>query len=117
MSEWRLFAGDVAVLLGIAALTLTVSALLRMPDPVVQIHATAKGVILGVLAVMLASVFTASAPVVLEALLVGAFVLPASAAASHALIHLERIENGAVDDGDDASRAPGYGDPGPDAGG
>jgi len=93
MSEWQLWAADAVVMVGLAALTLTVSALLRMPDPLIQVHATAKGVVLGVLAVLAASVFAASAGVVLHALLVAAFVLPTSAVASHALVRLHQLES------------------------
>lgn len=88
-----MLAADALVILGLAALTLTVIGLLRMDDPYARVHATAKAVVLGTLAVVAASIFTCSWSVLLEAALVGLFVLLTSAVASHALVRLRRHED------------------------
>lgn len=89
MSEWSLIVADIVVVAGTIALTLAVLGVLRIPDPNAKLHAATKGVVLGALVILAASIPGGSGDIIARAILVGVLLLTTSAASTHALGKLQ----------------------------
>lgn len=75
MSSVLPYLGDALVVLGVFVMTLGVYGATRMPDTYTRLHAMAKVVFLGVVALCISTVVTADAAVISRAFLVGTFLL------------------------------------------
>jgi multicomponent Na+:H+ antiporter subunit G len=79
------YVADVLAVLGLLVMTIGVLGLFRMPDVFLQLHAASKAVVLGVIAIALASALTGDGPTVARGLLISAALVLASPAATHAI--------------------------------
>lgn len=101
---------DALVLSGTFVITLAVYGVLRMPDIYTRLHAAAKAVYLGVIAILLASLWSGDQAVVLRSGLIAALLMVTTTVASHAIARsawLDRapMQPGSVDEtAEDAER-------------
>lgn len=96
MSAGELVTSALAIF-GVVVMTIAVLGIVRMPDAFARIHAANKALVLGVVAVLAASIGTGDLSLFSRAALVGLFVLVTSPLGSHALARLEhrrRCEEG-----------------------
>ncbi|HEY3475823.1 MAG TPA: monovalent cation/H(+) antiporter subunit G, partial [Anaerolineales bacterium] len=75
MQNWLPWLVDSLVLLGLLIMTLAVVGLFRMPDIYTQLHAASKGVVLGVVPMLLSIALLGDATIASRALLIGLFIL------------------------------------------
>jgi multicomponent Na+:H+ antiporter subunit G len=76
---------DALVLLGLLVMSLALYGMIWMPDVFTKLHASSKGVVLGVMPVLAASIATGDPAVICRALLIGAFLACTAPVASHAI--------------------------------
>lgn len=76
---------DILVLLGVLVMTIGVYGIFRMPDVYTQLHAASKAVVLGVIALLVASTATRDPAIIARAFLIGAFLLLTTPVAAHAV--------------------------------
>jgi multicomponent Na+:H+ antiporter subunit G len=95
VSEPALLVADVLVLMGVAAMAIAVFGAIRLPNPYARLHSASKAVVLGVLAILLASCPSGDGPLMGRCLLVGVFALLTSPVGSHALARMQYLETGA----------------------
>jgi multicomponent Na+:H+ antiporter subunit G len=97
-------ASDVLVLLGVVVMTIGVYGVFRMPDVYTQLHAASKAVVLGVIALLVASTITRDPAIVARAFLIGAVLLLTTPVAAHAIARAAYVRGermltpGAVDE-------------------
>lgn len=95
---------DGLVVLGMVVMTIGVYGIFRMPDIYTQIHAASKAVVLGVIALLAASVVTADATIILRAVLIAGFLVLTTPVAAHAVARAAHLRGdqmrtpGAVDE-------------------
>ena len=92
MTDFSLYLADVLVLLGTLATTLSISGVIRIPNPFGQIHAAAKGVVIGSTIVLSATLASGDLAMIARAALVAAFLLATSPLASHGLARIASID-------------------------
>ena len=80
LSPWI---ADVLVIIGVFGMTVGVFGIVRMPDVYNKLHAASKVVFLGVLMLLLASVVTNDAAIILRAVLIGIFLILTSPVSAH----------------------------------
>lgn len=78
---------DVLVVAALVVMTVGVYGLFRLPDVQTQLHAASKTVVLGVIALLVASWATRDAAIVLRALLIAAFLALTTPVGAHAIAH------------------------------
>ncbi len=94
---------DALVILGVAIMTISVYGAFRMPDIYTRLHGTSKGVFLGVVSLLLASVVTGQRAIIARVVLIGVFLILTTPVSAHAIARAaylrgERMETpGAVD--------------------
>jgi multicomponent Na+:H+ antiporter subunit G len=105
---------DGLVILGVAIMTISVYGAFRMPDIYTRLHGTSKGVFLGVVSLLLASVVTGQREIIARVVLIGVFLILTTPVSAHAIARAaylrdERMETpGAVDEsGHDLPLQPG----------
>jgi multicomponent Na+:H+ antiporter subunit G len=110
------FLADALVVLGVFVMTVGVYGMIRMPDTYTRLHAASKAVFLGVISLLVASVVTGEAEIILRAALIAAFLMLTTPVSAHAIARAaygrgERMEvPGAVDEsGRRLNREPGSG--------
>lgn len=79
------FVGDVLTVAALVLMTIGVYGIFRLPDVHTQLHAASKTVVLGVIALLAASVATREAEIVARAAIVAAALLITTPAAAHAI--------------------------------
>jgi multicomponent Na+:H+ antiporter subunit G len=79
------YAADVVIVLGLTVMTIGVLGLFRMPDVYLQLHAASKAVVLGVVAIALATTVTGDGTTIARALLLSAALVFTSPVATHAI--------------------------------
>lgn len=79
------YAADVVTVLGLIVMTIGVLGLFRMPDVYLQLHAASKAVVLGVVAIGLATAVTGDGPTVARVALISAALVLTSPIATHAI--------------------------------
>jgi multicomponent Na+:H+ antiporter subunit G len=95
---------DALVILGVAIMTISVYGAFRMPDIYTRLHGTSKGVFLGVVSLLLASVVTGQREIIARVVLIGVFLILTTPVSAHAIARAaylrdERMETpGAVDE-------------------
>ncbi len=95
---------DVLVVLGVTIMTIAVYGALRMPDVYTKLHGTSKGVLLGVLPLLLATVAAGQLGITLRAVLIAVFLILTTPVSAHAIgraafLEEERMQTpGAVDE-------------------
>ena len=80
LSPWI---ADVLVIIGVFGMTVGVYGIVRMPDVYNKLHAASKVVFLGVLMLLIASVVTNDAAIILRAVLIGVFLILTSPVSAH----------------------------------
>lgn len=80
---------DTLLILGTAAITLSIGGIIYLPDPYVKIHSASKALTLGVFLILLTSWVISEADVIGRAMLVGLFLLLTAPVGAHALARLE----------------------------
>lgn len=78
-------AADALVLFGTFVVTLAVYGMVRMPDIYIRLHAAAKAVYLGVIAILLASFGSGDPAMMLRTGLIAALLVATTTVASHAI--------------------------------
>lgn len=89
----NVLAGGLALAIAVAAtagLTLSVLAIIRIPDGYVRVHAVSTAVIVGPVVMLAAAVPTGDGALILRALLAAVFLAATSPIVAHALMRLER---------------------------
>lgn len=76
---------DALVAAALVVMTVGVYGMYRLPDVHTQLHAASKTVVLGIVALLVASWGTGEAEIVLRALLIAVFVLLTTPVAAHAI--------------------------------
>lgn len=76
---------DVLVVLGVFVMTIGVYGMIRLPDPYTSVHAAGKAVFLGVISLLVASVFTGDPSIIVRVILIAIFLLVTSPVASHVI--------------------------------
>jgi multicomponent Na+:H+ antiporter subunit G len=76
---------DLLVVLGVLVMTIGVYGVFRMPDIYTQLHAASKAVVLGVIALLVASAATGDAAVIARSALIGIFLLLTTPVAAHVI--------------------------------
>ena len=76
---------DAFVVLGVIVMTIGVYGMIRMPDPYTSVHAAGKAVFLGVISLLVASVFTGELSIILRVVLIGIFLIITTPVASHVI--------------------------------
>lgn len=76
---------DAFVVLGVLVMTVGVYGMIRMPDPYTSVHAASKAVFLGVISLLVASLFTGELPIILRVILIGVFLVITTPVASHVI--------------------------------
>lgn len=76
---------DGLVLFGVFIISLAVYGMVRMPDIYTKLHAAAKAVYLGVVAILLASLASGDLALILRTALIGALLVVTTTVASHAI--------------------------------
>jgi multicomponent Na+:H+ antiporter subunit G len=95
---------DALVVLGVVVMTIGVYGVVRMPDIYTRLHAASKSVFLGVISIVIASIFTGDQAIITRVVLIGAVLLLTTPVASHAIgrgayLERERMQTpGAVDE-------------------
>jgi multicomponent Na+:H+ antiporter subunit G len=95
---------DALVILGVVIMTISVYGAFRMPDIYTRLHGTSKGVFLGVISFLLASVVTGQREIIARVVLIGVFLILTTPVSAHAIaraayLREERMETpGAVDE-------------------
>lgn len=79
------YAADALILVGLAVMTVGVVGIFRMPDVYMQLHAASKAVVLGVVAIALATATTGDGPFIARAVLISAVLVVTSPVATHAI--------------------------------
>ncbi|CAN5175238.1 monovalent cation/H(+) antiporter subunit G [soil metagenome] len=74
---------DVLVILGVFGMTVGVYGIVRMPDIYNKLHAASKVVFLGVLSLLVASMATNDAEIILRVVLIGAFLVLTTPVSAH----------------------------------
>jgi multicomponent Na+:H+ antiporter subunit G len=82
---WREGIAALAILLGLAVLTIAVYGMLRMPDLYTRLHAASKAAFLGVLPFLVAAMTTGEPAMIARALLIGVFLLLTTPVAAHVI--------------------------------
>lgn len=90
MSGIAEIAATAAVVLASTVLTLSILGLVRIPDTYVKVHTIAKAVAIGPLLVLVATLPSGDAGLILRAILVGGLLLLTAAVAAHAIVALEK---------------------------
>lgn len=72
VAEWL---SNALVVLGLIVVTIGVYGLFRMPDLYTQLHAASKAVFLGVIAILVASMFTGGSGIAMRAILIVALLI------------------------------------------
>ena len=85
MSPWLRFFADGLVLIGLFIMTLAVIGLFRMPDIYTQLHAASKGVVMGVVPILLSVVLIGDPAINVRAFLIACFILLTTPVAAHAI--------------------------------
>lgn len=80
LSPWI---ADVLVIIGIFGMTVGVYGIVRMPDVYNKLHAASKVVFLGVIMLLLASVVTGDAEIIMRAFLIGVFLVLTTPVSAH----------------------------------
>ncbi len=83
--EWDAFVADALVLTGLLMTTLGVVGLFRMPDIYTQLHAAGKAVVLGIIALLVASLATRDADIAAKALLIAVFLILTTPVGAHVI--------------------------------
>ncbi|HVM17828.1 MAG TPA: monovalent cation/H(+) antiporter subunit G [Gaiellaceae bacterium] len=83
--SWGALAADALVVLGVAVMTIGVYGVFRMPDTYTQLHAASKAVVLGVIALLVASLATGDATVVARSALIAVFLIATTPVAAHVI--------------------------------
>lgn len=95
---------DALVVLGVVIMTVAVYGAFRMPDVYTRLHATSKGVFLGVISLLAASVVTGQREIIFRAVVIAVFLILTTPVSAHAIARAaylrdERMETpGAVDE-------------------
>lgn len=85
------------VVIGVAVMTVGVYGLLRMPDVYLQLHASSKTVVFGVIAILVAAAIVADERTsVYRALLIAAFVLLTTPVAAHSVARAAHLQGEAM---------------------
>ena len=80
LSPWI---ADALVVIGVFGMTVGIYGIVRMPDVYNRLHAASKVVFLGVILLLLASVVTSDATIILRAVLIGAFLVLTAPVSAH----------------------------------
>ncbi len=97
-------AADAFAVLGLVLLSVAVLGIYRMPDVYTEVQATAKGAALGIVALVVASMFTGDGAVIARAILIAAFLLVTAPLAAHALLRAAYRSDEPMYDGDGESQ-------------
>jgi multicomponent Na+:H+ antiporter subunit G len=87
---------DLLLVVGLLVMTVGVVGMFRMPDIYLQLHAASKAVVLGVVAIAVASVETGDLAIIARAALISAFLLLTTPVAAHAIARAARGDEGAA---------------------
>ena len=104
MSQALPFVADALVVMGVLVMSLGVFGIFRMPDVYTRLHAASKSVVLGVIALALASIVTGEAAIVWRVLLIAAVLLLTTPVSAHAIARAAFVEgermktSGAIDE-------------------
>jgi multicomponent Na+:H+ antiporter subunit G len=82
MSAWI---ADGLVVLGVAAMTIGVYGMFRMPDIYMKIHAVSKAIAVGVFSLLAASFVTDHTPIVARVVLIGVLLLVTTPVSAHVI--------------------------------
>jgi multicomponent Na+:H+ antiporter subunit G len=85
-------AADALVALALVVMTVGVLGLYRMRDVYLQLHAASKAVVLGVVALALASIATRDGAIIARAALLSGFLLLTTPVAAHAIARAAYLE-------------------------
>jgi multicomponent Na+:H+ antiporter subunit G len=77
------WAADVLVVVGVFIMTIGVYGIVRMPDTYTRMHAASKAVFLGVISLLIASMFAGDPAIVFRAALISIFLVLTTPVAAH----------------------------------
>lgn len=103
------YVADALAVLGLIVMTIGVLGLFRMPDIYLQLHAASKAVVLGVVAIALATAAGGDAMAIARALLISGALVLTSPIATHAIAraaHRREAEEGAGEPSEGLRRTP-----------
>ena len=85
--EWLPLAwlADALILLGVLTSSVAIYGLIRLPDIYTRIHAASKVAVLGVIPILIASLWTGDPSLILRAALIAALVVLTTPVAAHAM--------------------------------
>ena len=79
------FLADALVVFGVFIMTIGVYGMIRLPDTYTRLHATSKAVVLGVISLLVASLFTGDPKIILRVVLIAAFLVLTTPVSAHVI--------------------------------
>ena len=76
---------DVLVIFGVFIVTIGIYGIIRMPDTFTRLHAASKAVFLGVITLLLASMFSGEPSIIYRVILIAAFLLLTTPVSAHVI--------------------------------